>query len=679
MPWTQVFDDNFTRSNGAVGNGWLDAASAWSITSNQLTTAGNSIAGDFLRRPVGESLTDQRADLKVVLTSSNSPIVILRADSSVASGYIFWLGSSGGTVLAYAKITNGSLSNIDVSTSVPGTSDGTQYILSATAVGTTIACTVAAAASPGTIIASVSKTDSSFASGVQAITSTFTGCEATEFTTFAPASSAMTVAGPNSATTIPANHSGNITLSLTGTSTSWGGGTTFTVSGVSGIAKVSQNISSTTAATVVISLPAVLPASAGNTGTLSVSDGSVSGTVNVGAVGLAVSPTSGNQSSAVSVTFTGTSTLWLGDAPTFTISGSGTSITGISDVTNTSATATIHTGSSGGSVTCTDPSTGATCTFTISSTIVLSPTSMVKGSGYQILTITGNGTSYTPGTPGSPTVTVGAGTILSQTVNSTTSISVDYAPPTSGSAVTVSDTSTSANLTLTNPAVLYNAVFLGNSLFVNGSPTIAAATAALLGPTWEFTNSGHSAQTTANIITNYASWGAAFYDGSKSANICVIFEITNDLYFNASAATAYNNIVTLAGMAVATGFKVVVLTALPRGEFGTSTIPGNLGQQQQLHESRRNTVNNSIRANWRSFCHGIVDLGDNPLFSPPGNAANSTYYLDGVHLNQAGDTVAASEIYPEILEALSSAAIIGGGGGGTTFVGSPGFNGGWGD
>jgi len=42
---------------------------------------------------------------------------------------------------------------------------------------------------------------------------------------------------------IPSNHSGNITLTLSGTGTSWVQGTTnFTISGVSNVTKISQTL-----------------------------------------------------------------------------------------------------------------------------------------------------------------------------------------------------------------------------------------------------------------------------------------------------------------------------------------------------------------------------------------------------------------------------------------------------
>ncbi len=74
--------------------------------------------------------------------------------------------------------------------------------------------------------------------------------------------------------TISAGFTGPIPLTVVGTNTSWGGGTTLSVSGVAGVSKVAQNINSATLAGLTITEGAT-------TGTLTVSDGSTSGTVTI--------------------------------------------------------------------------------------------------------------------------------------------------------------------------------------------------------------------------------------------------------------------------------------------------------------------------------------------------------------------------------------------------------------
>lgn len=182
--------------------------------------------------------------------------------------------------------------------------------------------------------------------------------------------------------TIPASHSGNITLTLAGVTTSWVNGTTvFSVSGVSGVTKVSQNVTSNTAATLVVTTGAT-------TGTLTITEsvtGSATTTVTVATAALAVSPLSGVVSTTPTLTLTGTNTLWQSEtaAGLFSVSGvSGCSIGTPTVTTNTSATAVLTLGSSTGTLTVTDNSTGKTATFTVSA--VSGAVTISTPSAYQI-------------------------------------------------------------------------------------------------------------------------------------------------------------------------------------------------------------------------------------------------------------------------------------------------------
>lgn len=163
---------------------------------------------------------------------------------------------------------------------------------------------------------------------------------------------------------IPKNHSGNITLTLAGTLTTWGGTTTFTLSGVTGATKVSHNVTGSTAATLVLT-------TGSGTGTLTIQEGvtgTASATTTVSLATLVVSPTSGVVSTTPTLTLTGTHTLWTTETAAGLTSVSGVSGVSIATPTvssNTSATAVLTIGTSTGTVTITDNSTGAFTTFTV--------------------------------------------------------------------------------------------------------------------------------------------------------------------------------------------------------------------------------------------------------------------------------------------------------------------------
>lgn len=177
---------------------------------------------------------------------------------------------------------------------------------------------------------------------------------------------ALMSASPSS---IPANHAGNITITLTGTATSWAA-QTFTVSGVTGVTKVSQNITSSTAATLVVT-------TGSSTGTLTISDGTLSTTITVGTPSFTISPTSGNTGTTPTVTFTGTNTVWSQEtaAGLFTLSGgTGASIGTPTVTTNTAATATLTAGTAAGTLTLTDTAvTGSTASFTVAAPPITVP------------------------------------------------------------------------------------------------------------------------------------------------------------------------------------------------------------------------------------------------------------------------------------------------------------------
>lgn len=169
-------------------------------------------------------------------------------------------------------------------------------------------------------------------------------------------------------TAIPKNHGGNITLTLTGIGTSWVNGTSvFTPSGVTGVTKISQNVTSSTAATAVITTDAT------HTGTLIITEsvtGSSSATTTINTATIGISPTFGATGTTPTLTITGASTVWTQEtlAGLFAVGGgSGASIGTPTCSTNTGCTATLTTGSSAGTLTVTDTSTGATAAFAASS------------------------------------------------------------------------------------------------------------------------------------------------------------------------------------------------------------------------------------------------------------------------------------------------------------------------
>jgi hypothetical protein len=168
-----------------------------------------------------------------------------------------------------------------------------------------------------------------------------------------------------SPTAIPANHSGNITLTLTRQVSGFVNGTTvLTPSGVSGVTKVSQSISSGTSATVVVTTSA-------GTGTLTITEsvtGSNTAALLVETATLLVSPSGALPGSVLSVTITGTNTVWTQETASTLFSvtgGTGSSLASTTVLTDTAATATLTVGTADAVLTITDASTGAQASFIV--------------------------------------------------------------------------------------------------------------------------------------------------------------------------------------------------------------------------------------------------------------------------------------------------------------------------
>lgn len=172
-----------------------------------------------------------------------------------------------------------------------------------------------------------------------------------------------------SPTTIPADHAGDITIDLACNIGVWTVGSTTTFSLVNppaGVTLVSQTVTSSTAASIVVT-------TGSGTGTLEISDGFETATVQVATPALAVG-TAAHLGSTVTVggtytaTATGTATVWTQATASSLFSvagGTGASIASVTVNSDTSATFTLTAGTATGNLTITDTSTGTTAPITV--------------------------------------------------------------------------------------------------------------------------------------------------------------------------------------------------------------------------------------------------------------------------------------------------------------------------
>ena len=154
-----------------------------------------------------------------------------------------------------------------------------------------------------------------------------------------------------------------------------------------------------------------------------------------------------------------------------------------------------------------------------------------------------------------------------------------------------------------------------------------------LGPTWEGVNFAISGETAAAMAIAAPTRIDPLISSACPANVLCFWAGTNDLYIGGATATdTYNTIRDYCLARQTVGWRVVVLTILPRLGFGTP--PAGF-------EADRQSVNASIRANWATFADALADVGDDATIGQAGDPSNTTYYDDLVHLKNAGYAIVA--------------------------------------
>jgi lysophospholipase L1-like esterase len=197
------------------------------------------------------------------------------------------------------------------------------------------------------------------------------------------------------------------------------------------------------------------------------------------------------------------------------------------------------------------------------------------------------------------------------------------------------------------PAMTVVLAFDGNSLVAGygvGEESSFAALAtldALQPPRAVYHNFSVSGQTTEQMNADAAREVDAKIDPTLGPNVLVVWEGTNDLYFGATADEAYEHLARYCRERRAAGWKVVLLTILPRGGPGT---PADF-------EQRRQAVNARLRLNWPEFADGLADVAADPALG----SLNAVYYLDGVHINNVGHIVVARYVIDWIKHVLRTA------------------------
>lgn len=179
-----------------------------------------------------------------------------------------------------------------------------------------------------------------------------------------------------------------------------------------------------------------------------------------------------------------------------------------------------------------------------------------------------------------------------------------------------------------NSIVAGQGVTPGTEDFPSVALTLLNTPAAWKKPHIRAYNKGVGAQTTAQMLTGDRVAVDRKLSPYHPANVVIIFEGSNDLYYGASAATTLANLLEAYALqcAACPGAIVGVGTILPRSQLATPPT----------FNADRATVNTGLRA---ALGSRVVDFAANATMGPDGASDNVTYYQDGTHPTVAGHAI----------------------------------------
>jgi lysophospholipase L1-like esterase len=127
-------------------------------------------------------------------------------------------------------------------------------------------------------------------------------------------------------------------------------------------------------------------------------------------------------------------------------------------------------------------------------------------------------------------------------------------------------------------------------------------------------------------------------------NVCVLAGGSNDIFY--TDADPYANIVAYCQARRAAGWKMVVCTITPRSD---TSLPADF-------ETKRQSVNSRLRANWQGYADALADFGNDASIGQAGQSSDTRYYAgDGAHHNVNGYAIRAGYV----LSALASLGVRG--------------------
>jgi hypothetical protein len=156
-------------------------------------------------------------------------------------------------------------------------------------------------------------------------------------------------------------------------------------------------------------------------------------------------------------------------------------------------------------------------------------------------------------------------------------------------------------------------------------------------------NSGVNSQTVAGMQATAYSVVNPYYHLKSDMNIVVLWGGVNDHYSNgSSAAQIFAMLSSYASHLQSLGWRVIICTETDANGYA----------------AKKNEINGYIRAGWTTFASGIADLAADPRIGADGAYTNATYFADGVHMTDAGQTLVGGIVQTAITTLLRTPGVV---------------------
>ena len=195
--------------------------------------------------------------------------------------------------------------------------------------------------------------------------------------------------------------------------------------------------------------------------------------------------------------------------------------------------------------------------------------------------------------------------------------------------------------------ILGTFVFDGNSMtrgaLLNDPTTMSYASQAeaLLrsqGANYAFYNFGVDGQTTPQMAAGAVSQIDPLINHDTEWNFLAGWEGANHIFLDhVDGPTAYAALVDYYTARKNAGWKVIVMTLLPRGNWTAD------------NETARQYVNTQLRAHWAEYGVALADVDAITELQTPSNTTNGTWYYDTVHLTRYGYALVADAVVDQVV------------------------------